>query len=194
MSTSPPASRVLNSIDRLSTWKPPSSLVELREEYLDFLRSQGAAGLRRDGGPEHLTASCFIFTPDLAHVLLCFHRKGQFWVQMGGHIEAADEDLAAAALREAREESGLHELSLVGKVLDLDRHELGSAFGQCRAHWDVGFVALSPYLSPQLSDESEEVSWFPVDALPEPTAGSVTARVSQFLAILRRLPPLTSVS
>lgn len=31
------------------------------------------------------------FSHDFEHVLLCYHRKGQFWVQPGGHLEAAEE-------------------------------------------------------------------------------------------------------
>ncbi len=177
---------VTDAIVRLNTWDAPSALVALRDEYLAFLRDRGAAAMDRNGGPEHLTASCFILTPTLSHVLLCFHRKGQFWVQVGGHIDATDDDLVAAALREAREESGLHDLTVVDGVLELDRHDLGAAFGLCRTHWDVGFVALSPPVPPQVSDESEQVAWFPVDTLPEQLASSVTQRIAVLLAQLRR--------
>lgn len=171
----------MGAVDRLNTWEAPSLLVVLRDEYVPFLRRQGAAALDRDGGPEHLTASCFIFTPDLDNVLLCFHRKGQFWVQVGGHIDASDGDLEEAALREAREESGLNDLTVADGVLDLDRHNLGATFGRCRTHWDVGFVALSPLSSPQVSEESEQVAWFRVDALPEQMADSVHARIAVML-------------
>ncbi len=132
-----------------------------------FLQDRGIVALDRDGDPQHLTASCLIFTPTLTHVLLCFHKKGQFWVQVGGHIDATDDDdLVAAAMREAQEESGLTDLTVIDGVLDLDRHDLGAAFGRCRIHWDVGVAALSPLASPRVSEESERVQWFPVDALP----------------------------
>ncbi len=173
--------RVLGAINQLSIWEAPSELAALCQEYVTFLRGRGTAALDRDGGPSHLTASCFIFTPDLTRVLLCFHRKGQFWVQVGGHIDRTDQDLAAAALREAREESGLADLTVIDGVLDLDRHDLGSAFGRCQTHWDVGFVALSPLASPRVSDESEQVAWFPVDALPEGLGGSVAQRIAVML-------------
>ena len=83
-------------------------------------------------------------------LLLCFHRKGLFWVQTGGHIEPGDHSVPVAALREAREEAGLTALSLIPGVLDLDRHELGAAFGPCRTHWDVGFAALATLSSPEV--------------------------------------------
>ncbi|OIH93410.1 NUDIX hydrolase [Curtobacterium sp. MCBA15_001] len=138
------------------------------DHFMDFVRTSGDAALWREGGPEHLTASCFVFSPDLTHVLLCLHRKGGFWVQFGGHLEPGDDLLAAAARREAREESGIGALELMSdRVIDLDRHELHGGFS-CAAHWDVGFVAIVPAgASTTVSDESDDVRWFPVDALPE---------------------------
>ncbi len=45
-------------------------------------------------------------------VLLRFHDKYKFWIPVGGHVEL-DEDINEAALREAKEESGL-DVVLVG--------------------------------------------------------------------------------
>ena len=151
--------------------------------FVDFVRQHGDAALRRDGGPEHVTASCFVFSPDLAHVLLCLHRKGRFWVQFGGHLEPDDHDLADAARREAREESGIPDLQLrSGAVADLDRHDLHGGFA-CAAHWDVGFVATAdPSVSTTVSDESDDVRWFPVGALPAAVPPGFAARLRAVVA------------
>ena len=160
----------------------------LRGEYVNLVQDQGAAALRREGGPEHITASCFIFSPDLQHTLLCFHRKGRFWVQTGGHVESVDTSVAAAALREAQEEAGIAGISLVPELLDLDRHRLGAGFGPCRAHWDIGFAALAGTEElPRASEESEQVGWFPLDHLPAPLAGSVDIRLHQLRSALSAL-------
>lgn len=138
-----------------------------RAAFVELARSRGDDALRRSGGPEHLTASCFVLTPDLAQVLLTHHRKGGFWVQLGGHLEPGDTSLAHAARREAREESGVGDLELLTRrVLDLDRHELHGGFS-CAAHWDVGFVAVaSSSAAVRVSAESHDVRWFDVGALP----------------------------
>jgi 8-oxo-dGTP pyrophosphatase MutT (NUDIX family) len=98
-------------------------------------------------------------------VLLTLHRKGGFWGQLGGHCEPQDDTLAAAALREATEESGIDGLRLVGDApVDLDRHALSTAFGTCGEHLDVRYAVVAPPGSePVVSDESDDVAWFSVD-------------------------------
>ncbi|MBA8990628.1 8-oxo-dGTP pyrophosphatase MutT (NUDIX family) [Curtobacterium pusillum] len=158
-----------------------------RDRFTLFVEERGEAALWREGGPEHLTASCFVFSPDLASVLLCLHRKGRFWVQLGGHLEPGDETLADAARREAREESGIAELDLLdAAAADLDRHELNGGFS-CAAHWDVGFVALvDPTATTAASDESDDLRWFTLDALPEGLAPGLPARLTAAGAAVAR--------
>ena len=179
-------------LSTLRAWSPASADQDaLRKEYLAFVETGGAPALAREGGPEHLTGSCFVFTPDLAHVLLCFHRKGQFWVQVGGHIEPGDDSVVLGALREAREESGIATLtSADARPFDLHRHELSARFGTCRVHWDTGYVAFAaPGSIPVTSDESEDVAWFEVSDLPDQTPPDFPERLATVLAELaHRLP------
>jgi 8-oxo-dGTP pyrophosphatase MutT (NUDIX family) len=151
---------------------------ESRDVYLRFLETAGDAALYRNGGPEHVTGSCFVFSPGFDRVLLCFHRKGQFWVQFGGHVEPADASVAEAAQREAREESGIADLVLLSPaIMDLDRHDLHGGFS-CAAHWDVGFAAVAaPSAVTSVSDESEDVRWFPINELPAQVPPSFRTRL-----------------
>ena len=171
----------------LDAWSPASpAQAALLTEYRAFVDASGAAAVDRSLAPEHLTASCFVLTPDRSRVLLCFHRKGQFWVQLGGHVEPGDASLSAAAYREAREEGGIVDLRPDGVLpVDVHRHELAASFGRCRTHWDVGFVAYaSGEAVPAVSDESEQVAWFDVDALPAGTPADFPARLATVLAEL----------
>jgi 8-oxo-dGTP pyrophosphatase MutT (NUDIX family) len=101
-------------------------------------------------------------------VLLTLHRKGGFWAQLGGHCEPQDDTLAAAALREATEESGVDGLRLIGDApVDLDRHALSTAFGTCGEHLDVRYAVVAPPgAEPVVSEESDDVVWFPAGELP----------------------------
>ena len=62
---------------------------------------------------EKIDFTVAIFVVQNRRVLLIHHRKLEKWLPLGGHIEL-DEDPEQAALREAREESGL-EVELLGE-------------------------------------------------------------------------------
>ncbi len=150
----------------LVSWTAPDAEQEaLRQRFVAHLRAR-PDGLTRDCFPEHITASTIVVSADRAQVLLTLHAKARQWFQFGGHCEPADDTLAGAALREATEESGL--------VLDLDPVPVqlsAHAVPFCHPdgpvdHLDVRFAAVAPYVAPTVSDESLDVRWFPVDALP----------------------------
>ncbi|MCW2614894.1 MAG: hydrolase [Frankiales bacterium] len=132
----------------------------------DFLLRLDAGALRREDQPSHLTASAVVLDVSRRAVLLVLHRKVGLWLQPGGHLEDGDTDLAAAALREAVEETGVADLRLASTVpFRLDRHP-----APCGAehHLDVQFLVLArDAATPAVSEESLDVRWFALDALPE---------------------------
>ncbi|SDR87998.1 NUDIX hydrolase [Microlunatus soli] len=151
----------------LVRWSPPDQQQSaLRDRYLDHLRST-SDGWSRSCAGQHLTASSLIISPDRDRVLLTLHARIKRWLQTGGHIEAADPDLGAAALREAREESGLADLVL-GDLLLLSRHEVPCGPVRPCFHLDVQYLVTGdPDQPPVISDESADVRWFGLDELPE---------------------------
>lgn len=88
----------------------------------------------------HFTASAFVVDMSGRRTLLMHHAKLGRWLQPGGHADG-DRDLAAVALKEAEEETGLPGLVLEGGIFDLDRHRI-PARGEVPEHWhyDVRFV------------------------------------------------------
>lgn len=166
----------------LASWPVRDPLqARLRAGYLAHLDEHPDA-LWREGPPAHLTASAFVLDHDHRRVLLTLHRKGGFWVQCGGHLEPGDSTLSAAALREAGEESGIDGLRVLGPA-DLHRHQLSAAFGRCQEHLDAAYMVLAPYgAQPEVSAESLDVAWFPVDALPEAVVPDLPARLARVLA------------
>lgn len=166
-----------NASRELTDWTPLSGegSEALRAEYLAAARS---GRLSRGSGPSHLTASCLVFDESAEHVLLTLHRKAEVWMQFGGHIEPEDSSLAAAAVREAREESGIESVRLVPGIWQLDKHALGARFGSCREHLDVAFVGIADMDSDvRVSDESIDVAWFPAHDLPADTVADLPPRI-----------------
>lgn len=150
----------------LRDWEPPSAGQRaLRESYLGFLDARPDA-VRRSCQPGHLTASALVLSPDGRHTCMVHHRIVGAWLQPGGHLED-DADLATAALREAMEETGLQGLAVDPVPLHLDCHPITCRGSGPTRHFDVRFLVTAPMDDPVTSDESHDVRWWPVDALPD---------------------------
>lgn len=164
--------------DLLTAYRPTGADQQrLRTAYLEHLRSFPTA-VAKHGPPTHFTASCLVVDPDVEQVLLTHHRRARKWFQFGGHLEPSDATVREAAQREAREESGLADLVALAEPVQLDRHVLVGDFGRCREHLDVRFVAVARRGAPPVvSEESLDVRWWPVEALPEATDASLAALV-----------------
>jgi 8-oxo-dGTP pyrophosphatase MutT (NUDIX family) len=156
----------------LRSWRAPDETqATLRREYVDHLERH-PDGLARSCHPDHVTAGALVVSADGSRVLLTLHAKARQWFHMGGHCEPGDATLAAAALREAREESGVVDLDLDPEPLHLDVHEVRfcDPRGPVR-HLDVRFLAVAPDGAEHaVSEESLEVRWWPADALPTDAA------------------------
>lgn len=176
-----------DAVSVLSRWTAPDAGQEgLRRAYLDHLAAH-PDGVAKAGPPAHLTASCIVVDAAHERVLLTLHRKAREWFQFGGHLEACDASLWAAARREAREESGLGSLEPLPHPVQLDRHLLVGSFGRCHQHLDVRYVAVAPDGATGIvSQESLDVRWWPVDDLPPGTRDELTPLVSQALRSLGR--------
>lgn len=173
--TEAPAPLHADSLRALRDWSAPTPGQErLRARYVEHLEAAAGpgAGVLRESVPDHLTASAVVLSHDGTRVLLTLHAKAQQWFQLGGHLEPGDRTLAGAAEREAREESGLP-LTVDPVPVHLDEH----AVPFCRPgtvdpdrpvhHLDVRFLAVAaPGAEAVVSDESLDVRWWPVDALP----------------------------
>ena len=80
--------------------------VPVEPERVLELASQPSKFTRRDFEPGHFTASAVLADGDTNRAFLIRHPKLERWLQPGGHIEPTDTSIAAAAAREAEEETG----------------------------------------------------------------------------------------
>jgi 8-oxo-dGTP pyrophosphatase MutT (NUDIX family) len=169
----------------LAGWRAPDAEREaLRAEFAALL-AERADGVWRSCTPAHITASALILDESGSRVLLDLHGKVKLWLQMGGHCEPGDPTVAATALREATEESGVPGLRLLGGPVDLDKHPAPCAPGFAEHHFDLRYVAVAPAgAQPVTSSESDDVRWFAVDDLPSRTSPDMPRLVASARARL----------
>jgi 8-oxo-dGTP pyrophosphatase MutT (NUDIX family) len=175
-----------SALATLTGWTPPSpDQAALRDRFVTHLVAH-PDGLAKACFPDHLTAGALVVSPAADAVLLNHHRKADAWLAFGGHLEPGDASLVDGARRELVEESGLSAFELDPEPLCLDAHavEFCSDRGTVH-HLDVRFVAVAgPDASHATSEESLDVRWWPVDALPH-TFDDMYALIDAALARVR---------
>lgn len=176
-----------DAVEVLTGWAATSDEAGLARKQTLELLADGPVAMTRAHRAGHVTASTLVVGAD-GRMLLCLHGRMNTWMQLGGHCEAGDPTLVAAALREATEESGIAGLRLDPEPIDVNIHPV-----RCRPadgepatetfHFDVRFVAFAPVGAiEQVSAESHALGWFTSDDLPAPLADGVQPLIAPAFA------------
>ncbi|HPU12398.1 MAG TPA: NUDIX hydrolase [Aeromicrobium sp.] len=171
----------------LTEWDAPDcDQADLQSRFYAHAAENAEPGAR-SCAPDHVTASALVVSANHDQVVLVLHPKFGRWLQTGGHCEPEDKSLAAAALREATEETQIADLQIVPTPALLSRHRVNCH--ENGHHLDVQYVAVAPAgAEPQCSAESDEVRWFALDELPESTDESVRSLVRAAIERLQETP------
>ncbi len=152
---------------------------------------------------EKIDFTVAIFVVHDARVLVILHRKLGKWLPLGGHIEL-DEDPEIAALREAKEESGL-DVELIGERPPttepgtraliaprfLDIHRISDT------HEHIGMIYWARPVSGDVTlatEEHDDIRWCSaadLEQLQPPMSNAVKWYCAKALEEVRRRKPLT---
>lgn len=164
-----------SAVEILTAWQTTDPAQDtLRHAVLTFLAARPDA-CERACVPGHITASALVLDHTGTHTVLTLHPRFGRWLQLGGHCEADDTDIRAAALREASEESGITGLRIDPELAALHVHPVTCSLGVPTRHLDMQFVVRAPEGAEIVcSDESLDLQWWPLDALPRETDFGLT--------------------
>jgi 8-oxo-dGTP pyrophosphatase MutT (NUDIX family) len=160
-----PASELLDDVRAYRPFDERERAMQAR--LVAFLQAHGQRAFDRALPPGHITASAWIVDPERLHCVLLHHRKLERWLQLGGHVDG-DPDVRRAALREAREESGLRTLRMIADdVYDIDVHRIPARGAEPEHdHYDLRFALEADPREPLVrNEESHDVRWIALSDL-----------------------------
>ncbi len=132
----------------------------------------------------HFTASSWIVNRERTKVLMAYHNIYNAWAWTGGHADG-DRNLLAVALREAREETGVHAEPVMEDIysletLTVDGHEKRGRYVPSHLHLNVTYLLTADeneFIRAK-ADENAAVRWFTLeDALKNCSEPWMVARV-----------------
>jgi ADP-ribose pyrophosphatase YjhB (NUDIX family) len=131
----------------------------------------------RDQPRAHFTASAYVVDEACERACLVAHAKLDRLLQPGGHVEPTDLTLEAAALREAREETGL-ELSFhptAPRPFDLDIHEIPERPGEpAHFHLDVRYLLVGR------GDPCAGAAWYEIGTTGDGSVDRLATKARRF--------------
>lgn len=130
---------------------------------------------------EKIDFTVSIFISQNAKVLFIFHKQLQRWLPIGGHIEL-EENPEQAAIREAKEESGL-DVELVGERSPIQKEPgflplLAPDYMDIHLikepHWHIGLIYFAKVKSGKVTlsvEEHQDIQWLDEKDLDNPKYG-----------------------
>ncbi|MDO4590031.1 MAG: NUDIX hydrolase [Slackia sp.] len=123
----------------------------------------------------HMTASAWTVDARMRRVLAVYHNLYRSWSWIGGHADG-ERDLAAVALRELREETGIEHARIVApeaspifslETLAVNGHEKRGAYVAPHLHFNVTYLIVADEndavrIKP---DENSAVRWIDLDEM-----------------------------
>lgn len=128
--------------------------------------------LLRENTLAHITSSGYIVNKDRTKVLMIYHNIYQSWAWTGGHADG-DSDLLHVAIKEAKEETGLKNVTpVINDILGLDVLTVNGHIKKCKyvsshLHLSIAYLLEANEDDSLIINEEETsgVKWLPIDEL-----------------------------
>lgn len=163
----------MNYKDAIRAYKPQNEQEEAeRRVILDYIERFPDNILLRENEFAHMTSSGFIMNETLDKVLMVHHNIYNTWAWTGGHADG-DEDLLYVAIKEAKEETGIQEVSpLMPEIASIDilpvwGHIKKGKYVATHMHLSVAYILIANEQQALAinEDENSGVKWIPIEEL-----------------------------
>ena len=122
----------------------------------------------------HFTSSAFILNKERTKMLMIYHKIYDSWAWTGGHSDG-DSDLLHVAIKEAKEETGIKDVTPISKdiysleIITVNGHEKRGKYVGSHVHLNATYLleADEKEAIRIKEDENSGVKWVPIDEIVE---------------------------
>ena len=130
--------------------------------------------LTRENKYGHFTSSAFVLNRERAKILMAYHKIYDSWAWVGGNSDG-DSDLLHVAMKEAKEETGIKNVTPISEniylleIITVNGHEKRGKYVASHVHLNATYL-LKADESEEIhikEDENSGVKWVPIDKILE---------------------------
>jgi 8-oxo-dGTP pyrophosphatase MutT (NUDIX family) len=159
---------------QIQAYRPRNEQEETDQRLILELLDRNPDALYRTNLTGHITSSAIVVDETMTKVLFAFHNIYRSWSWVGGHNDG-EEDCLAVALRETREETGVHSLRpwsedlFMVDVVYVRNHQKHGHYVPDHLHLNLTYLLIADDREEVRvkADENSGVRWFPISEVME---------------------------
>lgn len=157
-------------LDDLKRYTPKNVQEEIDQKAMIAFIKNNDDVLDRDNLVAHITSSAIVVNKTMDKVLFAHHNIYNAWGWVGGHNDG-DEDLLGVAIKEAKEETGVSDITVVDKeifmvdIIHVTNHLKHNKYVGDHLHLNVTYLlqANESESVQHKPDENSGVQWFLIE-------------------------------